>query len=68
MSLKFKGDIFNYKNLYPLPFSLNTETALNVSQVGFCTFTSNEILRVYTDAAFAKGNYRIDVYIVDHKM
>ena len=68
MSLKFEGDIFNYKNLYTLPFALNTEAALNGSQVGFYAFTSNEILRVYTDAAFANGNYRIDVYSMDYNM
>jgi hypothetical protein len=68
MSLRFEGDIFNYKNIYTIPFALNTESAMNGSQVGFYAFTSNEILRIYTGAAFANGNYRIDVYSMDYNM
>lgn len=66
VSLKFEGDIFNHKYIYALPFAISVEGSNNGAQTGFYAFTSNEILRVYTNSTFVPGNYRIDCYSFDY--
>ena len=62
----FQGDIFNYKNIYVVPFALSVESSNNGSQTGLYAFTSNEILRVYMPSTLVGGSYRVDVYSFDY--
>jgi hypothetical protein len=62
----FDGDIFNFKNIYCVPFAESIKDSLNGGQTGFYSMTSNEILRIYTSGTFTPGSYRIDVYSWDH--
>jgi hypothetical protein len=63
---EYDGDIFNYKNIYVVPFSIAPKTTLDGNQTGFYSFTSNEILRLYMPANLVNGSFRVDVYSFDY--
>lgn len=66
MSLEFPGDIFNYKNIFVLPFAIDTQLAKSGSVTGWFKFCGNELLRIYTNSTFTPSSYRIDVYSYEY--
>lgn len=66
LSKSFAGDIFNFKNIYVIPFAISITAANSGSQTGFYSFTSNEIVRIYMPANLVAGSYRVDCYSFDY--
>lgn len=66
LSKAFAGDILNYKNIYCIPFAISVEGANQGGQLGFFSFSSNEILRVYMPSTLVAGSFRVDVYSWDY--
>ena len=61
-SLAFQGEIFNEKNIYAWPFSIDVESARQGSQTGFFSFSGDERLRLYTPSTWTAGDYTIQVF------
>jgi hypothetical protein len=68
ISLLFQGDIFNYKNIYVVPFALSPQMAMAGNQVGFYQFSGNELLRIYTPSTLTAGNYEVDVFSFEYNV
>lgn len=65
-SKSFEGDIFNFKNIYVIPFAISVTGANAGQQTGFFSFSSNELIRVYTRSDLVAGSYRLDCYSFDY--
>lgn len=69
LAQRFFGNIFTStlgQKIYVLPFAVDMAEAHKGNQCGFYQFTTTEILRIYTPAGFASGNYVVDVYSYDY--
>lgn len=67
MSKAFDGDILSVRvGIYLIPFTISVSASNNGGQCGFYSFTSNEILRIYTRSDLVTGSYRVDVYSFDY--